>query len=81
MLVPLNILQKVDRATVFLTKQATAPINIRKDIFPKIIPLTFIINFRKAISIDKSNIIGNKIIFNAHLITYLSTSLTYPLGS
>ena len=62
-------------------KQVTAPINTRKDIIPKIIPLTFIINFRKAISIDKSNIIGNKIIFNAHLITDLSISLIYPLNS
>ena len=38
-------------------------------------------NVRKAVKIDKTRLNGNKIIFNAHLITDLSISLTYLLKS
>lgn len=53
---------------VFFIIAASEPNTTKNDNIPKIIPLTLIMNFRKEISIDRSNIIGNKIILNIHLI-------------
>lgn len=47
------------------------PTTTKNNNIPKIIPLTLIMIFRKEISIDRNNIIGNKIIFIIPLINPL----------